>query len=73
MSSGVGDRIKGFGAKVTRFGFVLDAESIPAVYVCETNDCHSMVYFVGMAVRQEGHVTCMRCLRPMVLADCTVH
>lgn len=67
------DYLRGFGAKVNRFDFVFDEEALPVVYTCPTHGCETLAWFCGVTVEREGHVTCMRCLRPMERAECTVH
>ncbi len=65
--------LRGFGANVNHFTFNLADEVVPILYLCPTRNCESLAYFVRLMVEVEGHVTCMRCMRPMERASCTVH
>lgn len=70
---GLSDRIRGTGATVSHFDFQLDDEAIPIVWECAQPDCPSVAWLNGLAVRRFGFVTCMRCLKPMVRIQATVH
>jgi hypothetical protein len=62
--------------EATIVGFVVenDEHSLPKIWVCNQPECPIIVRMEGLRVVQTGHVTCLRCLRPMrLLEGVTVH
>lgn len=66
-------RIHGPESNLVGFLFVRDGEQLPIIYACQQDGCPVILTMAGLRVVRAGHVTCMRCLRPMVLLAETVH
>lgn len=62
--------------QATVVGFLVESseENLPMIWECPQPDCDVIVTMSGLRIVRAGHVTCLRCLRPMhLLAGVTVH
>ncbi len=60
-------------ATVVGFRVECDDDVLPKLWLCSQPDCPIIVRMEGLRVVKSGFVTCLRCLRPMVIIDATVH
>ena len=68
------EHIHGNGAAIQKFGFELDTDTIPIVFVCPEPLCNSTLWLEGVRIVKYGFVTCVECFRPMhELYNHTVH
>lgn len=60
-------------ASMTGFVVAPDGDAIPIIWECLQAACPIVVSMEGFRVVRPGHVTCLRCLRPMRLSGATLH
>ena len=60
-------------ASIVGFIVFADPDAIPLVWECLQESCPIVVSMEGLRVVKIGHITCLRCKRPMRRTGVTLH